>query len=458
MPAPQKITLDRNGTLLTSDDGSVILRGGPAEGQVDLQVNPAILSGTLAAIYTAGLAAPAVDNLFPMPSGNLRFPGSLTRGGGGLGAQVQYFEDGTAIDLAAPPSWALISKAANLSGVGGSGEGFFNLYEFNDPLWNNTFAELNGVTVQWFVENVYFSSDPSQDPATHAATLFGARWYASFGTGPYVGLPAVGTVGSSMLHYTALFNGQTNTGETVEELDSYGQVGYVLRPNQHGQTAQFVTHWSADLIGLAAGDGPAWTVEIAGTFGHYNPVAALQFYQLDPNPALGWGAKLITINHAGTAFTDALDVNIDRGLLNGVEIATLSTAAVRAVSPVLDFTLSNVGVSMTPKLQRAGFYFVCTGVELLSRTPRVTAATGDLVARLGNDGGHVNVVNGTHANPATINSAGTIAPYVFANFFAPPAGAVYADAAAEIVLDTDPPAGVTAFTGQVVVQGVWVPI
>jgi len=241
-----------------------------------------------------------------------------------MGSEVSYFDDRATVNFASPPTFGLISRAANLAGFGGSGEGFFWNYEFNDPAWNGTFLALANVTVNWWVENIFFSADADQTPNLHSATIFGSRWYNANAQGPYTGLPSEGAIGNALSHFIGLWNNTTGEPEAVMQLTGFGAVDYRFFANQHGASGQFVTHWVPDHIGggVAVGDGPAWIVEIGGRFGNYNPVAAVQFYQMDPNPALGWGIKLITINHAGTAFTDALDVNIDRGLLNGSPILT----------------------------------------------------------------------------------------------------------------------------------------
>jgi hypothetical protein len=111
--------------------------------------------GFLAPIYAAGLADnPDVDNLFGMPSGNLRFPGSI---GSLQFPNAAYFESATTPGDARVPAWytrRYYNTAARIGDV--LGDGFVGY----DPLWDGTFASLQNLEIT--SELIGFTSDSGQ--------------------------------------------------------------------------------------------------------------------------------------------------------------------------------------------------------------------------------------------------------------------------------------------------------
>lgn len=316
------------------------------------------IGGTLFEIYKAGLAAPAADNLFGMPSGNLRFPG-YTSWGVHYDAAVEYFQDRTKVDLAAPPSYGLLSNANNLSGAGGGGNAFFWQYELNDPSWNSTFAQLNGASVppEWLTQKIIYSKDTTQG-ANHAATEYARESWIANGSGPAM-FPALDPAGRGMLYRHLLWNDTAAAENAVQQVSGYGQVNRLLYAIQNGAAGQWVTQWNNQAAVPAAGDGPAWLVSSDPRLGVVNTRAALQAYQVGADPvANAWGWKLFGYDGSSTVGT-LLDVNSTRGLLNGATIATLDSGAqtVEAYSTAaIDLTSVSSGTQIVPA--RAGQIFV----------------------------------------------------------------------------------------------------
>ena len=131
---------------------------------------------TLAAIYAFGLSDdPTVDNIFGMPSGNLRFPGTspFTANTYDVG-----FFGGLALDAySAGSAYNYVRKAANL-GLGTTGV-TFNDYCFNDTAWNTNPATISGAN--WIIEQITLNNATTDDRAGFAT--YAERRYLFSSTG-----------------------------------------------------------------------------------------------------------------------------------------------------------------------------------------------------------------------------------------------------------------------------------
>jgi hypothetical protein len=309
---------------------------------------------TLEAIYAFGLTDsmtdPNADNFFGLPDGNLRFPGYTTRGMHGFDAGVEFYQDRTKISLSSPPAYELISMAAQNSGIGGAGGGFFRIHELNDPSWNGLFTTLS---LGWNVEDVIFSTDVTQG-ANHQGTEFGRRvWIPGGQTFNYPN----GSTGDSMLHQRFLYNNSLSVMQQVESQSGYGGYEIVVNALQGNLTAQWVTHWN-NYSGLAFA-GPAWIVDVDGRFDHFNAHAALQPYQTTNDPVVGaWGWRFWCWDGIAT-LQDVMDITYAAQTINGKQIATLDTGAQGTevfVTPApVDIAVGSVGNALAPA--RAGYVF-----------------------------------------------------------------------------------------------------
>jgi hypothetical protein len=143
------------------------------------------------------------------------------------------------------------------------------------------------------------------------------------------------------------------------------------------------------------------------------------------------------------------------GLMSAAQAGSL-TNLVYAVTPTMDFTLSNSGVSFSVPLKQAGFYFVALGVSIFTYTS-VGTASGSLTVTAGNNGSHNNVIGSFSVVLSIINALQSGVPIQLSALAFPGPNAVNVDGATEIKVFTAPPAGITAMTGRVAVVGFWVP-
>jgi hypothetical protein len=360
-------------------------------------------SGTLASIYAFGLGDnPDVDNLFGMPAGNLRFPGYLNRGTHGFDAEIEWFQDRAAIVLSSPPAYELISMAANNSGVGGAGGGFFRQQELNDPSWNGLFTSLS---LGWNVEKVLFSTDTTQG-ANHQGSEFGRRVWSPGGTSPY-NIPN-GNTSDAMLHQLYLYNDALGIVQEVERIGGFGMVELVCDALQGGISSQFVTHWN-NFSGLANA-GPGWVIDVAGAFGHFNPHAALQPYQTTNDPVAGaWGWRVWAWDGVST-LQDVMDISFAAQLINGKQIATstgspgASDSFQRWISPVIDFMTPGV-YPVGPPVQAAGVWALSNRVTIPMVITQHTggAVTTGAVYKIGNNATHDNISAAASQTAANLN-------------------------------------------------------
>jgi hypothetical protein len=323
--------------------------------------------GPLSADYLFGLANdPTTDNLFPMPSGNLRFPGYIGRGSGTLDAGIEYFQD-DAIDFTSPPSFMLASMATNHT-VEGT-RTWFEL-EMNDPTWNGDYSQIQS---NWIVESVIYSRDVTQGP-NHTGSVLANRQYSSLGSSANT-FPITSSNALSMFDQLELFNGTVGSPVVVEQRNGYGAEELLLYALENGANAQFLTHWQNHTINPATGDGPAWIIDGDGRFEHYNPRAALQAYQLTAFQNGGYGWRLFGAADSTPSLATILDVSPTAGFLNGAPIATLDVGAFGVESfesGVVDFTTTSTGNVIVPAKAGKRFFVVSAIEEVATFTGALT--------------------------------------------------------------------------------------
>jgi hypothetical protein len=248
------------------------------------------------------------DNVFVMPSGNLRFPG-YDQWGSGFSAAVQYFQSKAGIAISEPPAYELVSMAFNNSGAGGNGCGSFRDDELNDPAWDGNFNHLAGAII-WVVERVLGSNDPNQTSA-HASSVYGERSYDGNAETPFT-FPDTSRQGFGLEHILSLWDGINNVPRVAQGIGAWGQEEKLLYAVSNGANAQWITHWDNEAATEAAGDGPGWFVDRgANSFGHLNIGAILQAYQRGAvSSAAAWGWRLFATD--GTTVQMPLDINTDQ--------------------------------------------------------------------------------------------------------------------------------------------------
>lgn len=127
-----------------------------------------------------------------------------------------------------------------------------------------------------------------------------------------------------------------------------------------------------------------------------------------------------------------------------------------AVTPIVDMTATQSGISFTPKLQRAGYYFVLAGGAMVF-TSYAGTATSSAVWGVGNDATFINVVQATTMTSSNLNIFGPFFP-IDASNAGPGNPSTLVDAATEIKFkSTTAVTGVTAFTARYIVNGFWIP-
>lgn len=403
--------------------------------------------GPLSADYLFGLGAdPFNDNNFPMPGGNWRWPGNTDWGTGRLGAASAFFQN-RVINMSEPPADHLAVMAMNLSGIGGNGCGAFDNLYLQDPLWSGSFGAL--ANMSWVRETVGASSSILQTSG-FAGTEYARRTYDPNGGSPFV--PGLGQVGACMVATLTEWNNTLGAQDTVQTVSGYGAVERRLFAVQNGPSSQWVTHWLNETLVPAAGDGPAWFVDVDGRFGRFAPAAGLQAYQRTTSVGSSWGWKLWGTD-SGFVLHDMLDVTTDGGTLNGATIATTLNAPATYASGLTDLTVPGNFAMNIP--QRAGFVFMPMLGRLLLHAYAGTA-TGSLVISGGNDGAQTNIFNNT-IPAGTLNTDGAAVPFP-TTLTVPGAVTPLIDSNTLIVGKiTTAPTGVTSAHGYVVISGFWLP-
>ena len=250
-----------------------------------------------------------------------------------------YFQNRT-INMSEPPAAQHSSMAANLSGVGGNGCGAFDELELDDPTWNGTFGAISNMA--WLREVVYFSADTNETSA-HLATEYARKTYFPNGLSPRV--PGLGQIGAAMRDSENLYNATAGAPMQVSSVTGYGDVERLLQAVQNGSSAQWITHWNNGAAAPAAGDGPAWWVDVDGRFGRFVPAAGISFVQEGAVPGTSAWDCVLWAQDAGGVLHDVLRVDSTRGLLNAQQIATLAASGGVAFQT---YTSAEIDLTGTP--------------------------------------------------------------------------------------------------------------
>ncbi len=325
---------------------------------------------TLAELYTNGLADPPLDNLFPMPSGNLRFPGE---NGSERFPNAAYFESSTTGGDGRVAAWYTRRYYRVASSVGGfEGDDFVGF----DPAWSGNFGDLNDFTI--VPERTGFTSDPSETGNLAFMELGSQRLevQGGFFDGPLT-YPTPGfNSGVRARRDTYLRNGLDGL-QRRKTITGWGQtIGYPLS-TAAGITAQMYT--AADFSNAPATDGNGIGWFIGYGVGDPLPDPPRAIYEAHclsgAAPSGAWGLGFWAASAPGT-INQIATLDWTNGLVLQVPITSVGggTVAATYTTPLIDFTIPNQFVSLNTPL-RAGKRFVCQLFRLVLITRDATLTT-----------------------------------------------------------------------------------
>lgn len=336
------------GAFISSSDNSIDVEGGPAQGQIDLRLGGPSAAFSLSSIYAFGLSDnPIVDNVFNMPPGPLVWQGATTWGGRN-DAAVVFAQQKAQVVLSSPPGYQRIQIAANLSGVDGGGNGFFSVFELNDPAWNGTFGALGG---PWDLENIAFSNDATHGLG-HSNTRYAQRTYDTNAQSPLI-IPSAGPrVDQGMDHAIALFNSHTGTVPLVDLLSAFGATERAFMIRENGPNAQWTTHYDNECAVPSAGDGAAWVIENDTRFGRLSARASVGASQSTGSTDTKWWWSFSAWNGAVFVETFRSDPVLGSQIFIGglqlpkVDSTTFPVSDAQAARLVWDDVLQKVKISV----------------------------------------------------------------------------------------------------------------
>jgi hypothetical protein len=323
---------------ITSTGGTVTVTN-PTGPTTDLEV-PQGAGGTLASIYAFGLGAPATDNLFGMPAGNLRFPG-LPTWGVHYDALISFFGARGTYSAIAPPALTMYSVPEVIGGGGATGIGLIVEQNYAGT-WNGNIGQLDTV---WNMLSANASNDITQG-ANRASSQFGAFNFSPFGIGMFN--PGGSNAGPSAMTSVSLYNTARGQTAEVERMNGYGTREVLAWANSNGFVGENVIHFTNQNNAPAGGDGPGTIVDLAG-LGNINPRAGWQGYQLTADPTADWGVRLWGYKAGGGGFQTVADFTVDRLALRG-----------GAEFPSLDHTTAPLSAANTGRIiwdQAAGKFY-----------------------------------------------------------------------------------------------------
>lgn len=196
-------------------------------------INPPETIPTLAEVYAAGAGDVQADDVFAMPSGNLRFLGDA--GANGVPGTAWY-ESATTSGDSRLAAWYTRRYLRTGTGVGQTiGDALVGF----DPAWDGTFGRLDGIKLT--AARAGYTAVDDQTSAG-AGTVLGDASFQSvsgFFDGP-VCFPTPGlNAGSVELFVLDLYQGSDNALRTAIAFSGWGQISSVPLPLQHGITAAF---------------------------------------------------------------------------------------------------------------------------------------------------------------------------------------------------------------------------
>ena len=247
--------------VIESTDGSIDVSEPDAD-HVDLSVTD-LGRGTLASIYAFGLSDdPTTDNLFGMPSGNLRFPGTYPFDGHSY--DVGFFGGLTLDTYSSGSAYNYVRKAADL-GLGTTGV-TFNDYCLNDTAWNTNPATISGAN--WIIEQITLNNATTDDRAGFAT--YAERRYLFSSTGAPISLPGGFGTNYGVLHSLYLWNSVYGFTETVRTNDFGQTLSLVMSDVDAAVTPAYVAYYYPRGNGTAGG-GTGFIIDAAvatAPYGH----------------------------------------------------------------------------------------------------------------------------------------------------------------------------------------------
>jgi hypothetical protein len=368
---------------------------------------------TLAELYTNGLADPPLDNLFPMPSGNLRFPGE---NGSERFPNAAYFESSTTGGDGRVAAWYTRRYYRVASSVGGfEGDDFVGF----DPAWSGTFGDLNDFTI--VPERTGFTSDPSETGNLAFMELGSQRLevQGGFFDGPITSPTPGFNSGVRARRDTYLRNGLDGL-QRRHTITGWGQmIGYPLS-TAAGITAQMYT--AADFSNAPATDGNGIGWFIGYGVGDPLPDPPRAIYEAHcmsgAAPTGAWGLGFWAASAAGT-INKIATLDWTNGFVLNVPISPASSAIAQTyVTPVMNFMTPNQFAAFnTPVVAGKKLISLVGRLCIVSRDAALTTAPVFAVAQNGVD------ISGT-VSPATATINGQAAP---ANLASLPAAMPSAD-------------------------------
>jgi len=326
---------------------------------------------TLAQVYLAGAGDVQADDVFAMPSGNLRFVGD--EGPGGVPG-VALYESATTTGDSRIASW--YTRRYMKTGIG-VGQTVADALAGFDPTWDGTFGRLDGIKLT--VARAGFTA--SDDQTTAAPTLVvGDASFQSF-SGFFVGpvcFPTPGLNGGQVEAFVLdLWEGADLNTRGAFSFSGWGQMLARPLPLANGVTAalDFRPNWAKLTTAANDGIGIMWR---AGD--DDPPVAMVDAHMLtsatNGDYGLGfWARSSGTLSKIATFdWTNGIVFNAPVGTFSGGRgVQTFQ-------SPLLDLTQVS---SSTLVLQIAGFRFVpqnfgfiCSTASGVTGNPTVQADVG----------------------------------------------------------------------------------
>jgi hypothetical protein len=351
--------LEAGVTLLGSEQagiGSIPTAAGPDSPGI----NPPDVIPTLAEVYAAGAGDVQADDVFAMPSGNLRFIGN--EGPNGVPG-VALYESATTSGDSRLASW--YTRRYLHAGIG-VGQTVGNALIGYDPTWDGTFGRLDGTKLT--VARVGYTATDDQTSAG-ADLIIGDASFQSlsgFFDGP-VCFPTPGlNAGSVETFVLDLWQHATTTTRGAFTFSGWGQTIQRPLPLSNGVTAaiDFRPDWSK--IATAADDG----IGIMWRRGDDDPpVAMVDAHMLTSNAAGDYGLAFWARNAGTLSKIATFDWTNGIQFLADVKTPQGGTATVYFTSALVDLTVVQSGIVIVPAVSGKAFH--STGLFL-----EITAVAG----------------------------------------------------------------------------------
>lgn len=299
-------------------------------------------------IYNNGLVDPQTDNLFAMPSGNLRFLGNS--GSGGVPG-VAFYESATTLGDQRFATW--YTRRYMRVGIG-VGQTIGDALVGYDPLWDGiSFGPLNGIKLTTSLAG--FTNVDDQTSASMAVTLGEASFQAASGffDGP-VCFPTPGfNSGSVEVFVLDLWNGADTAIESAFSFNGWGQI--ISRPIAlaNGVTAGLDMRPAWAHTTTAAGDG----IGIMWRRGDDDPPCAMvNDYMLTSSAFGDYGLAFYA--RSGGTLSKIASFDWTNGIQLNAPLSTLGTQLAQVFKATIDLTSTGTVTQVVPAV--VGKQFVPT--------------------------------------------------------------------------------------------------